>query len=138
GRRRLRSETVRVDDDATSGPLRFVESEIGAAHERFRTLAVTRLSDAPGKGDARPMNGRLAQPPLGEGEPPPRALIRKEHHELVPADPVGRVARAHRRAQALSEGAETGVPGLVAERVVDLLQPVEVEHYEAKAGPGAR
>ncbi len=80
----------------------------------------------------------LALEALGERERAPRALVREQNHELVAADPVRGVGRAHRRAEAFADRADALVAGLVAERVVDLLQPVEIEHHEAEAGAGAR
>ena len=78
----------------------------------------------------------LALKTLREREGAPRALVWEQHHELVAADPVGAVGRAHRRVQALGKGADPRVAGLVAERVVDLLQAVEVEHDDAEVGAG--
>ena len=74
---------------------------------------------------------------MGEDEGAPRALVGEQHHELVATDPVGGVLRAHRRPQALGQGTEARVAGLVAERVVDLLQAVEIEHHDAEARAGA-
>ena len=108
------------------------------AKERLGALEAVRLGDAAGERDAGAMAQRLALKTLGEREGAPRALVREQHHELVAADPVGGVGRAHRGAQALAEGAEARVAGLVAERVVDLLQAVEIEHHDAEARARAR
>jgi hypothetical protein len=50
-----------------------------------------------------------------------------EHGELVAAEAGDGVAPAHALEQALADGGQELVAGLVAERVVDRLEPVEVD-----------
>ena len=61
----------------------------------------------------------------------------QEHHELVAADPRQRVALAHDPREALGDALEECIPDDVAERVVDVLEPVQIdeEKREAAAAP---
>ena len=134
GRRgRLGCETVGIDDDPATGTLGFVEGEVDVAKEHLGALEASGLGDPGGERDAGAITQTLALKTLGEQEGAPRALIWEQHHELIATDPVGGVVGPHGRAQALAQGAEARVAGLVAERVVDLLQTVEVEHHDAEA-----
>ena len=63
------------------------------------------------------MTRRLAQQPLNEAESTPRGLVRQEHYELVPADPVRRVAPTHCRGQALRQRANALVARLMTETI---------------------
>ena len=58
----------------------------------------------------------------------------QEHAELVAAEPRGRVGGAQDRAQPLAHLAEQLVAGVVAERVVELLEAVEIEQQQRQAG----
>ena len=51
-----------------------------------------------------------------------------EHHELVAADAGDDVVRAHRRGEPLGGRGEQPIADLVAERVVDVAQPIDVDH----------
>jgi hypothetical protein len=53
--------------------------------------------------------------------------FRKDHRELVAADPAGDVGTAHDGPHALGRLGEHRIPGEVADPVVDLLEVVEVE-----------
>ena len=64
-----------------------------------------------------------------------------EHDELVAADPGDRVGLAERRREPRRDGTQQAVAGVVAERVVHLLEAVEVDEQRravgaAPAGPG--
>ena len=67
----------------------------------------------------------------------PRGLVgvglRREHAELVAALADDRVLVAHGRAQRVGDLAQQLVADRVAERVVDGLEAVEVEHEHATA-----
>jgi hypothetical protein len=84
------------------------------------------------------MLGRLALKALHERVRAPRGLARQQHHQLVATRPVAGVDPANRHAQALGDGANPLVAGLMPERIVDLLQPVDVEHDDAEARPRPR
>ena len=78
-----------------------------------------------GRGDL----GHPGHDPLGLGGGRPR----QQDGELVAAEPVGRVLPAGGAPQGAAQRPEPGVAGVVAERVVDRLQAVEVEHHQAEA-----
>ena len=59
-----------------------------------------------------------------------------EDAELVAAHPVGRAAAPDEEAELLAEPAQQHVAGRMAERVVVLLEPVEVEEREDARRPG--
>ena len=56
--------------------------------------------------------------------------VRQEHGELVAAEPGDHVAGAQRALDPLRDDLEQPVADLVAEGVVDLLEPVEVEEEQ--------
>ena len=72
--------------------------------------------------------------PLGEAD---RALgigrARRDDGELVPAESGDRVRIADQRAEPVTEPLEEQVAALVAERVVDLLEAIEVEQEDRDA-----
>ena len=61
----------------------------------------------------------------------------EKNYELVAAYPTNRVALAYRCHQASGHLDEQLVPDLVAERVVDLLEAVEIHEQHGKIGPAA-
>jgi hypothetical protein len=136
-RRRLRSKVVGVDDDPAPRPLCFIKGDVSLADQHVGALEAGRLGNPTGEGKAGLVTKRLTLQPLSERECTPSALVSEQHHELVTADPIRRVGRADRRAEAIAEGAEADVAGLVAKRVVDLLEAVEVDHHDAEAGSRA-
>ena len=62
------------------------------------------------------------------------ADVGHQHGELVAAEPRHRVELAHAGAQPLGAGLEQPVARRVAERVVDLLEAVEVEAQDRRLG----
>ena len=65
----------------------------------------------------------------------PRATLGQQDRELVAAEPGHGVRRAQRARQPLADQLEQAVAVVVAERVVDLLEVVEVhDHHRALAG----
>ena len=60
-----------------------------------------------------------------------------EQHELVTAQPADRVARPHHVLQPAGDDLEHFVAGLVAVRVVDVLEVVQVEEHDRDVEPGA-
>ena len=63
--------------------------------------------------------------------------VLEQHGELVAAHARDGVARAQRRVEPQRDGLQQLVAGLVAERVVDDLEAVEVEEQHGGAGPRA-
>ena len=59
----------------------------------------------------------------------------QQHGELVAAEPGERVAAAQRAAQPGGDLAQQPVAVVVAERVVDLLEPVEVDQQQRRPVP---
>ena len=59
--------------------------------------------------------------------------LRHQHRELVAGEPGDDVGRPHPFAQDLGDAADQVVAGLVAEPVVDPLQPVDVDHHHRAA-----
>jgi len=70
---------------------------------------------------------------LGERDGPLDVRLRHERDELVPAEARWQVARAQRHAQGRPDVLQHRVARGVAEVVVDLLEPVDVDH---RAGEG--
>ena len=80
---------------------------------------------------------RLAQA-LGELERAPGAGVGQDDGELVAAHPVGEVRAAARGPDRVGQRLQALVAGLVAVRVVDGLEVVDVEEQERQRHAGAR
>ena len=83
------------------------------------------------------LEDQLAQP-LGQRLGLVEAGVGQQDGELVAAEPGQHVARPQRGAQPRADLAEQVVAGVVAEAVVDLLEPVEVEQQQRGRAPGGR
>ena len=95
------------------------------------SAAIPTLSARPTPAGA---GGRKDSQPLDE---PLGVVARRpaeDHGELVAADPPDDVDAAYRGAQDVRRLDERAVTGAVAERVVDRLQPVDVEEQHAQRG----
>ena len=92
--------------------------------------------------DARPRLERVRPDRALELEHAPRlvlgAAVPHDHHELVSRKPRAQVVLADRRAQHGADRAQRPVARLVPVGVVDLLEPIEIEHHDADAALGAR
>ena len=78
--------------------------------------------------------------PLGEGHDVARALgFGEEDGELVARQPGDAVQRARLREQPAADHGQQSVAGLVAQRIVDDLEAVDVDqqHIDAVIGVGA-
>jgi hypothetical protein len=92
--------------------------------------------DLPVVDDERLVQDR--QQPVGKGAETVQVLdVLGHHQELVGAQPDGGVLDPGAPAQPVGHLAEQQVAGLVAERVVDRLEPVDVEVHEADLQPAA-
>ena len=112
-----------------------VQRDVGVAEQVLAGVAVA-LGDADAGGDRQRAveaveQERLAQhvaEPLGEQLRAGRERhALGEHHELVAAEPADRVAGPDRGREPGRDRAQQLVAGLVPERVVDLLEVVEVD-----------
>ena len=129
-----------VDLEAGAGALRRVHRDVGAAHQRVRVLAVLRVGgDADARADVDQVafdRERLGQhlDDLARHElRPVDPLGGQQHGELVAAEPRHGVAPPLQRVvQAEGDLAQQEVAHVVAERVVHVLEPVEVhgQHRE--------
>ena len=77
----------------------------------------------------------------GEAERIRLADVGDDHHELVTAQPTDRVGGAHGRPQRVGHTAQKFIAGVMAVRVVDQFEPVEIEIEERNitviaGGPG--
>ena len=138
---RLRVLVGRVHDELVAPRLLgVVHREVGGDEHVLAAERVAALEhrDADARGDravARPGHGdplgaqRLEQvvgDALGRGE----VGLRQQHGELVAAQPRQHVGLAQPRREQLRDARDDVVAGLVAERVVDVLEVVEVEQQQ--------
>jgi hypothetical protein len=126
----------RVQLPAMMVALGLIHGHVGLLQQHLGGRAVLRAnSDADAgvhahahPGDHHRLRQRLADPvrqPGGVGDIGQRP---DDNPELVPAEPGERSGLAHDRAEAGRELAQHIVADLVAEAVVDLLEPVEINH----------
>ena len=123
-------------------PLGGVERAVGRAPELGR---VARLGPAPGHAD-RHRHGAGEAVELAPHERPDllgqrqRARLRRarqHERELLAPEPRGHVGLAGRRAQEGGEAPQHVVAGVVAQRVVDALEVVEVDDEQREVAAGA-
>ena len=137
--------TLERDVPIAAGGLRLVERDVGVAQQiGRRDVAPERDADA--RGDPEAATGgvvdleRLAQhleQPLGdELRAPGRRSALDEHDELVAAEAGDRVGFSQGRREPRRDRLQQPVAGFVAERVVDLLETVEID--EQRGALGAR
>ena len=62
--------------------------------------------------------------------------LRREHAELIAADPRRRILPADRALQRVGDLDDQVIAGRVAEAVVELFEAVEVDHHQREAHPG--
>ena len=131
-----------VERVAAVGALGRVHGDVGVLEQRLGVLAVLGVERDPDArldldadvlelealGDRRAHAGRRVERVLGAAD------VGEQDGELVAAEAGDRVARPQRRGQALADRAQQQVAVVVAERVVDLLEAVEVDHQH---GDGA-
>ena len=143
GRRRV-VLVGRVHRDARAVVLGGVHRDVRGAHERRRVgRVVGQARDADGRVDVQRQlaeherrDEQAAHPAgqaLGVGH---RAHVGQQDRELVAAEARDDVVVPQRAAQPLGDLLEQLVAAVVAERVVDVLEPVDVEQHEADARAG--
>ena len=124
GRRRTHQRASRSSRSSVA------DRPVGPARTRRPTPT---LADVARPGECRSIATPTASRSRSPSRSPSCEVTRAEDGELVAAEagghPVGRAGAADR----LGDGHQQGVPGLVAEDVVDLLEAVEVE---GEHGPG--
>ena len=117
-----------------------VHGDVGEPHQRADLLAVLRHA---GDADARAGEQLAALCVVRPAELVDQLLrhrgglarlgdVLQQHAELVAADARDEVVAAHRGAQARGDHLEQAVAHLVAERVVDLLEVVQVEEQQRR------
>ena len=116
-----------------------VHRRVGVAQQGVGLLMAVSQRDADAGGDelgARVEHERPCEAggdPLGGGDRDPLARdLLEQQAELVAAEARDRVGRAHRLAQAGGDVDQEVVAGLVAERVVDLLEVVHVDEQDRR------
>ena len=132
-----------VDLVAGARALGLVHRDVGALEQAERVVRVLREerdADAgvdvhPDPADAERALQRRPQPQAGGAR---RGLVTRGEHdgELVAAEPRQRVALAQRHLQPRPDLAQHLVAGVVAERVVELLEAVEVDQQQRDLGVG--
>ena len=131
-----RSQVGPVDDDVLVDALGADEREVGLADQLVLGAQPERLGDAGRGGEGVGGLRGLAQA-LSELERAPRARVGQDDRELVAAHAVGDVRPAPRRPDGAGQGLQALVAGLVAVRVVDRLEVVDVDDHERQRHAGA-
>ena len=132
-----------VGEPGPSRRLRAVERDVGVGAQLVRRAAIVGIERDPDAradhqillADADRLGRRRHQPLRQDRGVGGGAQLDLDHRELVAAEPGDRVAAAHRGGQALGDDAQKLVARTVAQRVVDLLEPVEVEVEKREAPP---
>ena len=134
----------REEPEAAPTPrLALVEGRICRPQQGLRVLAVVWVGgDADGSGDLQLMaadgEGRTERLHQARGDVSdlrPGLDLRQQHDELVAAVPRHHVLRTQRPNHALGHAPQYLVTRLVAERVVDQLEAVQVEEQDGQHGP---
>ena len=118
----------RVDRGVLAQRLRAQQGHVGFADELVARAQRLGFGDARRGGEA----GQRGAQSLRELESAPRASVREDDGELVAADAVRLICAAHRRAQRVGERADALVAGLVAVRVVERLEIVEIDQHQGQ------
>jgi len=144
-RRRVGVARGVVVGGARAAALGLVHRDVRALHER---VGIRRVRGEPGDPDARldvqrdpvvreGLGDRRADELRGAGRPV-RGAAREQHGELVAAEAGDEAPVAHRARDARADLRQQPVARRVAQRVVELLEAVEVEQQEGEPAPGDR
>ena len=134
----------RCEHVGSAGLLRLVHRRIGSSHQRRRRFAVARIERDPGRRaglDRHVVDGdrwlEAAGNRLGDRGSCPCRSRRQDHRELIAAQSSdGRTLR-HVRRKPAGNGLEQLIADGVTKRVVDFLEPVEIQDQDGElvAGP---
>ena len=124
----------RVDRGVLAQRLGAQQGHVGFADELVARAQRLGFGDARRGGEA----GQRGAQSLRELERAPRTGVREDDGELVSADAVGLICATHRRAQRVGERADALVARLVAVRVVERLEIVEVDQRQGQRQARAR
>ena len=135
---------IRNDLSATA-PFRFVEGEVGVAQQGIERRFIARC-DGPADARAADAPRHLGGERIGEaGKNTPgydlhfqRATAGKHDQEFIAADPGNFVAWTQRGTDAIGHLLEDGVAHRMAERVVDILEPIEIDRDQCNFVSSAR
>ena len=135
-----RRRVVAAVHDVPAHRLRAVHRHVGLAQQGRQVRAVLGVQRDPGARRRRAPRARRggtvpsrAPDAAGHRGRFGRARALQEDRELVPAQPYQHVVRAQAVPQALGDLDQQLVTGVVPERVVDLLEPVQVEQQQGLA-----
>ena len=126
-------DPLRADRPVPALTLGGVERGVGRRHQALTVTGV------PGHGahprthrhrDRGHVAGNGGPQPFGNREGVDARAVGQQHDELVAAVPGGEVARLGVADHRAGDLAEHGVTGLVADRVVHVLEVIDVEHDE--------
>ncbi len=130
---------------AVAVPLRAVHGDVGVAQQfvgRDTAEFALRDADAGVDGDFQPAEqegpAHGGDDAVGDDPGPGDVGVVEEHHELVAPEPRGGVAHAQASAQPVRDLRQQDVARRVTERVVDHLEPVEVDEEKGEVGSRAR
>ncbi len=131
-------DLVAVELHAGALPLGVVHGDVGASH-RLDRLVVGRVdlrhTDADRHDDLEPVErhraAAVAHAPLGQLQDLVARRAVAQDRELVAGEPGEHVVRAEHGRHPATELDEQGIARVMTERVVDLLEPVEIEHHHA-------
>ena len=125
-------EVGAVDDDGLLATLGGTQRQVGLADERVRMAVLAGIDDAGAHAhrDGALDCGKRESQSLHELLGFPRGLAREDQRELVSADAVEAMLGVQRCAHGVGDGLDVLVPCLVAERVVDDLERVQIEQYQ--------
>lgn len=123
--------------------LRLIHRRVGAAQELAHVSAVSRIeahSDARSGNQRTPVDQhgrckRLGDPGRGLIHLARIANVLQHHDEFIPAHAHHEVLRADRRLNALGDRPQELVSGLMPPRIIDILEPIEVEKEHGQRRP---
>ena len=125
-----------------AGGLRRIHRDVGVP-QHVPGVAADLLDDADADRDPDRPPGELdrraerVQQPAGGPQSGARGVVLDQHRELVPAEPGDHVVRPDRGDQPLGQPDQQPVAGLVPERVVDGLEPIQVEQQQGQPAAAA-
>ncbi len=123
-------------DRAQLGSLGLVQRDVRLVHEQMAALGPERFGEPDADGSAARGESRRVIDLMCERQPVPVAAAGQESHELVAAGAIDDPCVADGPPETLGDLADVGVARRMPVRVVDLLQPVEVDRHQRQHGSG--